>query len=97
MTYPAWIRELPKLGKPLPVLSFPSVSLTGAGVYDLTHDPAVPYAEYVERIAQNPIAAKVKTADLRHNLDARRLNGGKPKKQETYMEALAYLEKTKEQ
>lgn len=64
MTYPAWIRELPKLGKPLPVLSFPSVSLTGAGVYDLTHDPAVQTAGILRVAAEVDAAAAVTMMDL---------------------------------
>lgn len=40
----------------------------------LTHDDQVPYMEYVEKIKQNPIARKVKLADLRHNSDLTRLD-----------------------
>ena len=40
----------------------------------LTHDPAVEYMDYVRAIAQNPIAKKVKLADLAHNSDATRLD-----------------------
>lgn len=40
----------------------------------LTHDDAVPYMEYVGEIKKNPIAAKVKLADLRHNSDLTRLD-----------------------
>lgn len=40
----------------------------------LTHDPAVPYYEYVKCISVNPLAAKVKLADLKHNGDITRLN-----------------------
>lgn len=40
----------------------------------LTHDDAVPYLEYVAKIKANPIARKVKLADLRHNSDLSRLN-----------------------
>ena len=40
----------------------------------LTHDPAVPYMEYVARIGQNPVARAVKLADLRHNSDITRLD-----------------------
>lgn len=40
----------------------------------LTHDPAESYAEYVARIAENPIACAVKLADLRHNSDLTRLD-----------------------
>ena len=40
----------------------------------LTHDPAVPYMEYVARLKQNPIAKAVKLADLAHNSDLSRLD-----------------------
>lgn len=40
----------------------------------LTHDPAVPYMEYVKRIRENDIARRVKLADLRHNSDITRLD-----------------------
>ena len=40
----------------------------------LTHDDAVPYLEYVKAIKQNPIATKVKLADLNHNSDLSRLD-----------------------
>lgn len=40
----------------------------------LTHDEAVPYMEYVREIKGNPIAAKVKLADLKHNSDLTRLD-----------------------
>ena len=40
----------------------------------LTHDDQIPYMEYVARIKQNPIARKVKLADLKHNSDLTRLD-----------------------
>ena len=40
----------------------------------LTHDDAVPYMEYVEKIKNNPIARAVKLADLAHNSDLTRLD-----------------------
>lgn len=40
----------------------------------LTHDPQVPYMEYVKAIAENPLARKVKLADLEHNSDISRLD-----------------------
>ena len=40
----------------------------------LTHDEAVPYMEYVKAIGKNPVARKVKLADLRHNSDLNRLD-----------------------
>lgn len=39
----------------------------------LTHDPDEDYADYVRRIRENPDAAAVKLADLRHNSDTSRL------------------------
>ncbi len=38
----------------------------------LTHDPAVPYEEYLIPIKANPIARRVKLADLAHNSDPHR-------------------------
>lgn len=40
----------------------------------LTHDDSVPYLDYVEEIAKNPLAKKVKMADLAHNSDLTRLD-----------------------
>ncbi len=40
----------------------------------LTHDPAVPYLQYVAAIRPDPIARAVKLADLRHNSDLTRLD-----------------------
>lgn len=39
----------------------------------LTHENGVDYFEYVNRIKENPLATKVKLADLRHNSDTSRL------------------------
>ena len=39
----------------------------------LTHEDGVPYMDYVEKIAGNATAKKVKLADLRHNSDLTRL------------------------
>lgn len=35
----------------------------------LTHDPEMPYLEYIERLKDDPIARQVKLADLAHNMD----------------------------
>lgn len=39
----------------------------------LTHNKSVEYMEYVKKIKDNPIARKVKLADLHHNSDVTRL------------------------
>ena len=40
----------------------------------LTHDKNVPYMDYIKKIRTNPIATKVKLADLEHNSDLSRLD-----------------------
>ena len=40
----------------------------------MTHDPSVPYLDYVAKLKPNPIARRVKLADLRHNSDLTRLD-----------------------
>ena len=60
----------------------------------LTHDKAVPYMDYVRRIKENPVAAAVKTADLRHNSDLSRLDSisaADKVRVEKYREALGIL------
>ena len=50
------------------------------------------YQTFIQRVATNPLAVKVKIQDLKDNMDLSRL-GGKPHwKMETYKEALIYLE-----
>lgn len=39
----------------------------------LTHRPEEPYEAYIRRIAADPVARKVKIADLTHNMDLSRL------------------------
>ena len=41
----------------------------------LTHDPQEDYFEYVRRIKNDPIAMKVKLADIAHNTDESRFAG----------------------
>ena len=65
----------------------------------LTHDPAVPYMDYVAKIATDPIAKSVKMADLRHNSDMTRLDTVDDyalKRAEKYKTALEYLESRKD-
>lgn len=41
----------------------------------MTHDPGTDYFDYVRKIRENPIARKVKLADLAHNSDQSRCAG----------------------
>ena len=41
----------------------------------LTHEPGTDYFDYVRAIRQNPVAMKVKLADLAHNSDETRFAG----------------------
>jgi (p)ppGpp synthase/HD superfamily hydrolase len=58
----------------------------------LTHKKGVPYMDYIKKIKVNPIARKVKIADLKHNCDIHRLDGQSHPKYKLYQEALEYLE-----
>ena len=58
----------------------------------LTHQKGVDYLDYIKAIKNNPIARKVKIADLKHNLDVSRNNGVKPPKYDIYLKALSILE-----
>ena len=69
---------------------FPDAVVHAVGL--LTHADGVPYMDYVRALAADPIARKVKIADLRHNLDARRTGGARARKHELYQQALRYLE-----
>lgn len=60
----------------------------------LTHDSNIPYMEYIAKIKLNPIAKKVKLADLKHNSDLSRLDVVTPKDKERvnkYLEAIELL------
>lgn len=62
----------------------------------LTHDPDVPYMDYVKVISTNPVATKVKIADLTHNSDLTRLDVVDEyalKRGQKYAEALKLLTK----
>lgn len=41
-------------------------------VVAMTHEKDVPYLDYVRNLKKNPLARKVKLADLRHNMDPTR-------------------------
>ena len=63
----------------------------------LTHDPEIPYFDYVESISQNPIAKQVKLADLAHNsdlsrMDAEEIDEWAIARTEKYKKAIAMLQ-----
>ena len=61
----------------------------------MTHDPAVPYLDYVRALKDDPIARQVKLADLRHNSDLTRLDTVDEKavaRAEKYRQAIRLLE-----
>lgn len=75
-------------------MGFPEAVLEALAL--LTHDPDVPYMDYVKEIAKNPIAKAVKMADLRHNSDLSRMEPQQIdewvlRRNEKYHAALAYL------
>lgn len=51
-----WVQSLPKSGKPMPLLSFPSAQLLGATVYQFTHSAEL-QAEGIVRVAERTNAA----------------------------------------
>ena len=60
----------------------------------LTHDPSVPYMDYVAKIKENELATKVKLADLRHNFDLTRLDKVDEyvvERNNKYLKAIEYL------
>ena len=61
----------------------------------LTHDKNTDYLDYVREIKKNPIARKVKLADLNHNLDITRIQDN-PKLLEGFMRRREKYEKAKE-
>ena len=61
----------------------------------MTHADGVPYMDYVKEIGKNPLARKVKLADLTHNMDIRRIKDPGPKDydriEKKYKPAYEYL------
>lgn len=73
-------------------MGFPKEALEALAL--LTHAPEVPYMDYVREISRNPIATKVKIADLKHNSDITRLDvidEYAVRRNEKYSEALRIL------
>lgn len=61
----------------------------------MTHDPSEAYMDYVARLATNPLARRVKEADLKHNSDLSRLdeaNEAALRRVAKYAEALTLLQ-----
>ena len=65
----------------------------------LTHKSGTDYFDYVREVKKNPIARKVKLADLAHNLDMSRVDGcgeslieSAGKRSSKYLEALRILQ-----
>ena len=70
------------------------------GINSLTHKKGQSYEDYIKEIGSlsmaYPYLAKIKLADLRHNMDANRLKGLAKKdfdRMEKYMKAYTYLSK----
>ena len=79
------LEDLAKMGYPKEVIDVLRL---------LTHDPEIPYFDYVKVIAGNPIAKQVKLADLAHNSDVTRLDEIDDKviaRTEKYKKAIALL------
>ena len=76
------LEDLSKMGYPSEVIDVLRL---------LTHDPEVPYFDYVKAISVNPIAKQVKLADLAHNSDLSRMD-----ESEIDARAIARTEKYKE-
>lgn len=60
----------------------------------LTHPKGEPYMDYIKRVGQNPIARKVKIADIQNNMDLSRIpdpTEADHKRVEKYWEALKFL------
>lgn len=53
-------------------MGYPSTVIEALAL--MTHDPSVPYMDYIKNISANALATKVKLADLRHNSDLSRLD-----------------------
>lgn len=60
------------LQEPIPELSTFSRNVKDA-LIAITRKKNEPYMEYIQRVKENPIATKVKIADLKHNMDLSRL------------------------
>lgn len=82
---PVTLEEIRRMG-------FPAATCEALAL--LTHDDAVPYMDYVKRLAANDVARAVKLADLRDNMDVTRLpvwDEAARERVEKYRRAYRYL------
>ena len=66
------VEDTPYTLEDLAQMGFPQSVLEALRL--MTHDPSVPYLDYVAKLKSNPITRRVKLADLRHNSDLTRLD-----------------------
>lgn len=79
------IDDLKKEGFPQPVTD---------AVYALTRQTGMPYEDYIKIVKNNPLATKVKLADIEHNSDPTRMDKMKAediRRIEKYTKAKKYL------
>lgn len=62
----------------------------------LTHAPETPYLEYIERLKDDPIAWRIKLADLAHNMDETRSAGQETESEEKRRKRMEKYMKAKE-
>ena len=87
------VEDTPYTLEDLRVMGFPDEAL--AAIALMTHAKGVPYLDYVAALRHNPVARRVKLADLRHNSDLSRLDGVDEKaltRVKKYEKAIALLE-----
>ena len=87
------IEDTPTTLADLAAQGFPKEVLDALAL--LTHDEALPYMDYIRKIARDPIAKAVKLADLAHNSDLSRLDTVDDyalTRAQKYREAIAFLQ-----
>ena len=74
------VEDSPVTLEDLRAVGFPSEILETVRL--LTHEPGISYEDYVERLKDDPVARRIKLADLVDNSDIRRLKGVEEKDME---------------
>lgn len=88
------VEDTPYTLEDLRAMGFPAEVLEAVAL--MTHEKQVPYLDYVGALRSNPLARRVKLADLRHNSDLTRLDvvdDATLARAEKYRKAIALLEK----